>query len=212
MGVQGVVEGLNDAMKQLGIDFFVGIDGGGDVIAKGTEQGLHSMLADSMMLAAMVNLDVPSILGVIGYGSDGELSFELLNENIALIASFGGFLGARGLTPEDIKILDEVIRNTKTEATALAVEAARGRTGEVKIRGGSRKVLLTPASAVTFYFDPKVVFERVSRVARHLVQTRSLEEAQGVLERMGVASELTFERNYAWKRYASSDKLYGGGR
>jgi hypothetical protein len=47
-------------------------------------------------------------------------------------------------------------------------------------------------------------------VAKELVKTRSLDEAQAVLERMGVPSELTFERNYVWKKYASSDKLYGG--
>jgi hypothetical protein len=211
-GVQGIISGLNEAMEELGMDLFVGIDVGGDVLAEGTEQGLYSMLSDSMMLASMVNLKVPAVLGVLGYGSDGELGFQQLSENIARIASYGGFLGARGLTPDDVKVLDEVIRKTKTEATALAVEAARGRVGEVGIRGGQRKVMLTPASAITFYFDPRVVFERVSKVARELVQTRSLDEAQQVLERSGVPSELTFERNYLWKKYAANDKLYGGGR
>jgi len=211
-GVQGVISGLNEAMEKLGIDLFVGIDVGGDVLAEGTEQGLSSMLADSMMLAAMVNLKVPSVLGMLGYGSDGEVGFQQLSENIARIAGYGGFLGARGLTPDDLKALDEVIKNTKTEATALAVEAARGRVGEVGIRGDYRKVMLTPASAITFYFDPRVIFERVSKVAKELVQTRSLEEAQQVLERLGVPSELTFERNYVWKKYAANDKLYGGGR
>jgi len=211
-GVQGVISGLNEAMEKLGIDLFVGIDVGGDVLAEGTEQGLYSMLADSMMLAAMVNLKVPAVLGVLGYGSDGELGFQTLNENIARIASYGGFLGARGLTPDDLKVLDEVIKNSKTEATALAVEAARGKVGEIEIRGGQRKVLLTPASAITFFFDPRVIFERVSKVAKELVQTRSLDEAQQVLERMGVPSELTFERNYMWKKYVANDKLYGGGK
>jgi hypothetical protein len=109
-------------------------------------------------------------------------------------------------------VLDEVIKNTKTEATALAVEAAKGKVGEFEIRGGQRKALLTPASAVTFFFDPRTIFERVSKVAKELVQTKSLDEAQEVLERMGVPSELTFERNYVWKKYSSSDKLYGGGK
>lgn len=55
-----------------------------------------------------------------------------------------------------------------------------------------------------------MVFDRISRVAKKLVPTRSLEEAQGVLEREGVPSELTFERNYMWKRYTVSDRLFGG--
>lgn len=210
-GVQGVVAGLNDAIAQLGVDLFVGIDVGGDVLAEGTEEGLHSMLADSIMLAAMVRLNVPTVLGVLGYGSDGELGFEKLNQNVARIASYGGFLGARGLTPEDIIELERVIPKTKTESTALAVEAARGRAGEVKIRGGYRTVFLTPMSAMTLYFDPYVVFERISKVAKELVETRTLDEAQQILERLGVPSELTFERNYVWKSYAANDKLYGGG-
>jgi hypothetical protein len=211
-GVQGIISGLNEAIEKLGVDLFLGIDVGGDVLAEGTEPGLHSLLADSMMLAAMVNLKVPSVLGVLGYGSDGELGFERLNENVARIASHGGFLGARGLTPDDLKVLDDVIKNSKTEATALAVEAARGKIGEFEIRGGQRKAVLTPASAVTFFFDPRVIFESVSKVAKDLVQTNNLDEAQEVLERMGVPSELTFERNYVWKKYSSTDKLYGGSK
>jgi hypothetical protein len=210
-GVQGVIDGLNEAIEQLGVNLFVGVDVGGDVLAEGSEEGLHSMLADSMVLAAMVNLKVPTVLGVLGCCTDGELSFEQFNRQVARIASYGGFLGARGLTPDDLKVLDEVIPKTKTESSALAVKAARGLRGEIEIRGGYRKILLTPMSAMTFYFDPRVVFDRISKVAKELVPTRSLDEAQEVLERLGVPSELTFERNYVWKRYAASDRLFGGG-
>lgn len=208
-GVQGVINGLNGAIEKLGVDLFVGIDVGGDVLADGSEEGLKSMLADSMMLASMVNLRVPSALGVLGCCTDGELSFDQFNKQVAKIASYDGFLGARGLAPEDLKVLEEVIPKTKTESSALAAMAARGVRGEVEIRGGYRKVLLTPMSAVTFFFDPWVVFDRISKVAKDLVPTRSLDEAQAVLERAGVPSELTFERNYVWKQYADKDKLFG---
>lgn len=206
-GVQGAVEGLKEAMEALGIDLFVGIDVGGDVLAEGTEEELHSMLADSVSLAVMVNLDVPAILGVLGCCTDGELSLDQFNQKVAKVASYGGFLGARGLTPGDLEALDRIIPRTKTESSALAADAARGRTGEIKIRGGYRKVVLTPVSAMTFYFDPRVVFERISKVAKRLVPTNTLDEAQAVLEELGVASELTFERNYVWKKYASKDEL-----
>ncbi len=209
-GVQGVIDGLNEALERLEVDLFVGVDVGGDILAEGSEEGLHSMLADSMVLASMVNLKVPAVLGVLGCCTDGELSLEQFKRQVDRITSCGGFLGTRGLTPDDLKLLEEVIPKTKTESSALAVKAARGLKGEVKIRGGYRKVQLTPMSAMTFYFDPRVVFERVSKVARELVETRTLDEAQGVLERMRVPSELTFERNYVWKRYAASDKLFGG--
>lgn len=167
-GVKGVIAGLNEAMKSLGVDLFVGIDVGGDVLAGGTEEELQSMLADSMMLSAMVNLEVPAILGVLGCCMNGELSFEQFNQQVARIASYGGFLGARGLTPEDLKVLDEVIPKTKTEASVLAVKAARGCLGEVETREGYSRVVLTLMSAMTFYFGPTVVFDRISKVASRL--------------------------------------------
>lgn len=208
-GVQGVIDGLNETIERLGVDLFVGVDVGGDVLAEGSEEGLKSMLADSMVLASMINLKVPAVLGVLGCCTDGELNFEQFSRQFAKVAGYGGFLGARGLTPDDLKVLDEVIPKTKTESSALAAKAARGLIGEIEIRGGYRKVQLTPMSAMTLYFDPLVVFDRVNGVAKELVLTRSLEEAQGVLERLGVPSELTFERNYVWKRYSASDKYFG---
>jgi hypothetical protein len=206
-GVRGIVRGLNEAIEKLEADLFVGVDVGGDVLASGNEKYLKSMLADSMMLAAMVNLRVPAILGVFGCCADGELTFEEFVGQLSKIAGYGGLLGARGLTPEDVKELGRVIPKTKTESSALAMKAAKGLRGEVEIRGGFRKVLITPMCALTFYFDPKVVFRRISKVAKDLVPTRTLEEAQAVLEQAGIPSELTFEREYVWKRYAERDEL-----
>lgn len=200
-GVQGVIEGLNEAMRKLGIDLFIGIDVGGDVLGEGTEKGLHSMLADSMMLAAMANLEVPTVLGVLGCCMDGELTFEEFNRQLAKIAGYGGLLGARCLTPEDIELLERVIPHTKTESSLLAVKAARGFTGEIEIRGGRCRVLMTPMSALTFYFDTRIVYEHISKVAKDLVPTKSLEEANEVLKRARLPSELDFERSFAWKKY-----------
>lgn len=207
-GVQGAIDGLNAAVSELDLDFVLGVDVGGDVLAKGDEEGLHSMLADSMVLAALVNLKVPALLGVLGLGVDGELEKEQLLENCAEVASAGGFLGARGLAPEDLEIMDEAIERTKTESSALAVRAARGEVGEIEIRGGYRTVDLSLISAVTFFFDPEVVMEKLSKVAERLVDTRSLDEAQEILVEEEVPSELTFERNYVWKDYTDKDELF----
>jgi hypothetical protein len=209
-GVRGIIDGLNEAMDKLGIDLFVGIDVGGDILAEGSEEGLHSMLADSMLLAAMVNLKVPAVLGVLGCCTDGDLSFQQFTRQVARIAEYGGFLGARGLTPEDLELLDEVIPKTKTESSALAVKAARGATGEIEIRGGYRRVQLTPMAAITFYFDPQVIFERINKVAKDIVQTRSLEEADEVLKRAGVPTELAFEQKYKRERYLAATQTQKG--
>ncbi|KXB08128.1 hypothetical protein AKJ55_01430 [candidate division MSBL1 archaeon SCGC-AAA382M17] len=210
LGVQGVIDGLNSAVDELNLDFIVGNDVGGDVLARGNEEGLHSMLADSMVLAALPNLKVPAILGVLGFGADGELKQDQLFENFSEIASGGGYLGARGLVPEDLELLDEAVSKTKTEASALAVRAARGEIGEIDIRGGYRKVELSPVSSVTFFFDPEVVVEKISSVAKELEKTKSLDEAHDILEKKGVPSELSFERNYVWKDYTDTDELFEG--
>lgn len=200
-GVKGVIDGLNEAIRKLGIDLFVGIDVGGDVLGEGYEKGLHSMLADSMMLSAMANLEVPTVLGVLGCCMDGELTFDEFTRQLAKIAAHGGLLGARCLTPEDIEILEKVIPKTKTEASLLAVKAAKGITGEVEIRGGRCKVQVTPISALTFYLDTEIVFEHINKVAKALVPTTSLDEANEILKRANLPSELEFERSFAWKRY-----------
>ena len=56
-GVTGVVDGLETAMKELDADLLVGIDVGGDSLAQGSEPGLRSPLADSIMLAAFAEFD-----------------------------------------------------------------------------------------------------------------------------------------------------------
>ncbi len=211
-GVQGVIDGLNEAIEKLGVDLFMGIDVGGDVLAGGSEPGIHSMMADSMMLSAMANLKVPAVLGVLGCCMDGELTFEEFNNQLAKVASHGGLLGGWGLTREDVRVIEEILPHTKTEASALAVKSARGIRGEVEIRGGYCRVNVTPISAMTFFIDPKVVYDCISKVAKDLITTGSLDEAQSVLERFKLPSELTFERNFAWKKYADNDKLMDKGR
>ena len=58
-GVNGVVAGLEAAMKEFGADLLVGLDVGGDSLAQGQEPGLRSPLADSIMLAAIAELEKP---------------------------------------------------------------------------------------------------------------------------------------------------------
>lgn len=209
-GVKGAIGGLNETIEKLNLDFVIGIDVGGDVLARGDEKDLHSMLADSMVLAVLPNLEVPAILGVLGFGVDGELNPEELLENSSKIASEGGFLGARGLTPDDLEVLDKVLKKVKTESSALAAKSAKGQTGEIEIRGGYRKVKLSLLSAITFFFEPETVTKVINKVAKELVDTRSLDEAQNVLDRKGLPSELTFERNYVWKDYTEKDELFEG--
>ena len=191
-GVKGLVDGLLDAVKMLKIDLIVGIDGGGDILARGNESGLSSPLADSMMLSTLAQLNVPSIIGVFGFGSDGELKPREISERLSEVASIGGYLGAKGLTPEDVELLKAASKYVFSEASSLPILAAEGKFGEVSIREGTRKVYLSILSTITFYVDAEKLYS-LSPLAQAVKNTKSLLEAKVELNKMGLFTELDFE-------------------
>ncbi|MFB6131627.1 MAG: DUF1152 domain-containing protein, partial [Salinigranum sp.] len=158
-GVEGTAAGLRDACEALDVDLVIGTDSGGDALARGGEPGLASPLADAVVLGALTALDLDAGLGVFGYGSDGELTVSELDDALARIAGEGGLLGSWGLTPRVVRELEPLLEAVPTEASRLPVEAAGGAIGERAIRDGERALTLTPASTVTFYFDPATVVE-----------------------------------------------------
>jgi hypothetical protein len=196
-GAQEVADGLQEAAKALGSDLVVGLDVGGDSLARGGEPGLRSPLADSIMLAAFVELEArgeAALWGVFGYGSDGELTTDEVEAALSAVAKAGGLLGAWALTPRVVAELEEVIKHVRTEASAVPVECARGAWGEKQIRSDKRKVRLTPLATLTFYLSPSVLFETLARPARAVATSRSLQQANEALHAIGLKTELDLER------------------
>ncbi|MDY6780766.1 MAG: DUF1152 domain-containing protein, partial [Halobacteria archaeon] len=196
-GYEGVELGLKGACDEMGFDLVVGVDSGGDVLARGDEDGVESPLADGIALAVLDGFESSSetaaMLGVFGYGSDGELTLEELDEGIRRAASRDGLLGAWGLTPRTLDEMGSLLdRIGTTEASRLPVEAARGEMGEREIRDGARTVRLTPASATTFYLSPGSV-SRTSRISEHVRKTTNIEEAHERLRSEGMTTELDVE-------------------
>lgn len=152
-----------------------------------------------MMLAALSSVETDAVLGVFGYGSDGELTLAEVGDGIARAARRGGLLGAWGLTPRVAEELDDVLEVVTTEASRLPVRAARGEMEEVSIRDGARVVELTPASTVSFYLDPAAV-AATSDLDEHVRGTESFEDAQAALDRAGYETELDLERKLAGER------------
>jgi hypothetical protein len=197
-GVKGVVDGLETAMQKLDIDLLVGIDVGGDSLARGHEPGLRSPLADSIMLAAYAELEsrgLRTMWGVFGYGSDGELTVDEIEAALSCIAGAGGLLGAWSLTPKIATELEQVVKTVPTEASAIPLECFRGVSGTRKIRDGSRNLKLTPLTALTFFMSPTKLYETLSHPAQAVRQSASLEEANDALHAMGIRTELDYERN-----------------
>ncbi len=195
-GVEGVVDGLSKAMKTLDADLLIGVDVGGDSLAFGDEKGLASPLADSIMISALSELQKESnaLLGVFGYGSDGELEHGELEKSLSIVAKEGGLIGSWGITPETLGELEMVISRVSTEASRIPVECAKGATGRTTIRRGTRMVTLSLISTITFYLSPRVVYEKISKPARLVSGSKSLDEANDALHSIGLFTELDLER------------------
>jgi hypothetical protein len=195
-GPAAVAADLADAARTLGCDTIALVDVGGDVLAHGDEAGLASPLADSVMLATARHLadDPVRVVGaVFGAGCDGELTPAEVLERIAEVAARGGWLGTMGIAAEEADRLDAAIAVVPTEASAMAVRCARGGFGRATIRQGRRTVELSPVGALTFYLDPLVALDTAARLGDAVTDAPSLRDANAILHRLGVRSELDYE-------------------
>jgi hypothetical protein len=195
-GPAAVAAGLADAARRLDCDTLVLVDVGGDVLAHGDEAGLASPLADSVLLGAARHLPgsgLRVVAAVFGAGCDGELTPAEVLERVAEVAARGGWVGTMGLEPAGVERLEAAVEQVPTEASAMALRCARGHTGTTRIRGGRRTVELTPTGALTFYLDPLVALQTAARLADAVADAPDLHEANAILHRLGIRSELDFE-------------------
>ena len=191
-GPMGVKRGLEELSAELDCDAIVGVDVGGDVLATGFEDELWSPLADFIGLAALKELD--GVLAMHSPGSDGELRSEYVLRRVALIAEHGGYLGARGVTPEDVRNLERILEHVESEASRATLLAARGAYGLVEIRSGSRTVFVTPLNMITFFLKSEVVAQLNPLIAE-IASATSIEEARRRLNEKGVYTELDLEED-----------------
>ena len=198
LGPAQLADGLAAAAASLGSDLIVFVDVGGDVLAHGDEPGLASPLCDAMLLAAAARLaerGSPVLGGIFGIGCDGELTPPEVLARLAEVGAAGGLAGARGLTPAVAARLEEAVRTVPTEASAQALRCFHGEIGPAAIRQGRRTVELSPAGALTFYFDPVAALRSAARLAAAVIDARDLEHANQILHGLGVHTELDYERD-----------------
>lgn len=184
---------LAAAARELGCDHLVLLDVGGDVLGHGDEPGLSSPLADAVLLAASATADLPVTLAVWGAGCDGELTPAEVSERISEVWAAGGSLGTLALTGEQAERLERVVEAVPTEASAMALRCARGATGATTIRRGRRQVELTPLGGLFFLLDCEAAMRSAARLAEAVRDARGLREANAILTRMGVSTELDYE-------------------
>ena len=177
---------LSRRSTALKCDLLVLVDVGGDVVARGDEPGLRSPLCDAVMLAAGGRLSSrgqPVLLGIFGIGCDAELTPDEVLARLSEVAAAGGLCGARGLTGPVAERMEAAIELVSTEASAQAVRAFRGASGQATIRGGTRTLELNPAAALTFYLDVDITIKAAGRLAQAVADAGSLEEANDALNR-----------------------------
>jgi hypothetical protein len=200
IGPARIAEGLAQVAPVLGVDLFLFVDVGGDVLGAGSEPGLASPLCDAVMLAAgaLLERQGATVLGAIfGPGCDGELTLEELLGRLALLAGTGALHAIEGLSPAAVDQVEQAAGLIPTEASAQAVRCARGELGIATIRGGRRTVQLTPFGAATVYFDPEGALRSAAPLAREVLDAPDLIAAQERLRTLGVRTELDYERTAA---------------
>jgi hypothetical protein len=197
-GAVGAAEGIRAAATELGCDLIVLLDIGGDAIAAGDEAGLASPLCDSIMLAAGLRLagELPHEFAVLGAGCDGELEPEEVLARVAALAAAGAWSGTWSVTRDVAAEVEAAAALTGTEASMQVVRCARGETGLAEIRGGRRTVTMSPLAAIAFCFNAEAAAAELP-MARTVLESTSLDEADDALTATGVRTELSYERRRA---------------
>lgn len=190
-----IAKDLKEFCKKNKIDLIVGIDVGGDVIAKGDEPGLSSPLADSIMLSALkkVETSVDTKIAVLGYGSDGELLPSELNSSLSIISKKKGLIGMIGINADSQKIMKKLIAKIETDASRIPTLAFSGTYGPSKIRRGRIEIDVHPFSQITVYLKTKIIFKDISLSARLVHKSLNIWESNKILLKNGFKTELDFE-------------------
>ena len=195
-GEIGVRRGLEEIAKLHGCEAILGVDVGGDVLAHGCEETLWSPLADNIGLSAIVNTHLDATIAIHSPGSDGELPLEFIEEKIAEISRYGGYLGALGIMKHDIPFLERLLsdKDIATEASRIALLAIKGFHGDKKIRNGSRIVKISFIQTLTVFLDAYSLYKLLP-IPKIVEGTTSLEEASQRLLDKGVYNEYQLEQD-----------------
>lgn len=181
-GAPGVLRGFRDLIEKFGCELFITCDTGADAFFTGTETQVQSPLCDAYSILAASELDIPGIYGVAGFGGDAELPLQDLIKNMGLVMQKGGFLGAHGLTQDDLALIEQVLRFIPyEEVEKWPYEAARGNLG-IHYCKRLWSVDITPAAAVTFFFDADTM-RQINPLANAVQHTKTLQEAEDLLMR-----------------------------
>ncbi|MFD5078913.1 DUF1152 domain-containing protein [Streptomyces sp. NPDC058371] len=198
-GAEGIVRQLEEVIEHLAPESIDLLDVGGDILAKGDEPTLRSPLGDALTLAACCQVNAPVRLLVAGPGLDGEIPAEDLQDRIGpVLLTF---------TAEHVDPISSVLEWHPSEATAMLAATARGVRGLCEVRDAGLPVPLRDESPTVHEADLDDALNR-NELARAILATESLEEAEQYSREICGYSEIDYERNKAsWLGIQPEQKL-----
>ena len=140
-GSAAVGSGLAAAAQQLGIDAFVGVDVGGDVLCHGHERSLESPLCDQTLLHALSSRG--SQVALASLGTDGEIQPRDFIARFSQVIALDGFRGAIFPQLEDLDAWHDVVQSAKTESSKFAL-GVRRRLSEARVQELHDRLLEAP--------------------------------------------------------------------
>jgi hypothetical protein len=169
-GVEPLKKAYTALIQHLKIDALILIDGGVDSLSRGDEEGSGTLVEDSITLAAVQHLDIPTkILGCIGFGTEAEEAvchYSAL-ENIAALAKAGAFLGSCALTPQmpAFQLYEDACRyvweqpgHTRSHISTRIIPAVHGEFGDYRMyRDGWSTAWISPLMGLYWFFDADTV-------------------------------------------------------
>jgi hypothetical protein len=187
-GAEGITRQLEELIGHLSPASIDLLDVGGDILARGDEPTLKSPLADALTLAACCQVNASVLLLIAGPGLDGELPADDLR----------GMLGplVHTLTPKDVEPISPVLEWHPSEATAMLTATARGVRGVCEVRDAGLTVPLTDDSPTVHEADLDEALTR-NQLARAILATTTLDEAEQHSREICGYSEIDYERNKA---------------
>jgi hypothetical protein len=187
-GAEGIARQLEELIAELSPQSINVLDVGGDILARGDEPTLKSPLGDALTLAACAQVNAEMRLLIAGPGLDGEIPAEELRDR----------LGPRihTLTAEEVEPISSVLEWHPSEATAMLAATARGTRGVCEVRDASLLIPLTDEGPTVHEADLDEALQR-NELARRLLSTTSLDEAETHSREVCGYSEIDSERNKA---------------
>ncbi|MFJ3867332.1 DUF1152 domain-containing protein [Streptomyces nigra] len=191
-GAEGITRQLEQLVSHLAPTSIDLLDVGGDILAQGDEPTLKSPLADALTLAACCQVNAPIRLLVAGPGLDGEISADDLRPLLGnLVHTF---------TAEDAETIGSILEWHPSEATAMLAATALGARGICEVRDAGLPVPLTDEGPTVREVDLDDAVSRNS-LARAIMTTATLDEAEAYSREICGFSEIDYERNKAlWLR------------